>query len=100
MVLDLYLNVSKSKRNSNIIDYLCIGHFLFGYALYMLEFPLLYAAGFDIFSQLFIKTKLGKDTFNYLFGDTIKYDTQLTYRFCDTFFIVLGWFVARSFNKK
>jgi hypothetical protein len=94
MVLDLYLNVNKHRHAGYEIDYLCIAHFLFGYALYMLRFPLLYAILIDAFFQCILRTKKGYKIMSDVFGNSIKVDYQLTYRYCDTIFIALGWWVA------
>jgi hypothetical protein len=53
----------------------------------------------DIFSQILLRTKDGEKILKYLFKDGFKIDTKLGYRYCDTFFIILGWFVA-YLNKK
>jgi hypothetical protein len=95
MVLDLYLNVNKHRHDGYTIDYLCIAHFLFGYALYMLRFPLVYAITFDIVFQLLLRTERGFRLAKDIFGDTIKADQQLTYRYCDTLFIGFGWWVGK-----
>jgi hypothetical protein len=94
MVLDLYLNVNKHRHNGYKIDYLCFGHFLFGYALYMLRFPLLYAILTDALFQCILRTKKGYKILSDIFGSGMKIDYQLSYRYCDTIFIAIGWWVA------
>ncbi len=96
MVLSLYLNVNKHNHDSYVIDYLCIGHLLFGYVLYMLRFPLVYAIITDIIFQLILRTERGFIILKNIFGDTIKQDMNLAYRYCDTLFIAIGWFVGKK----
>ena len=94
MIIDLYLNYNRKRRNEGLIDRICFVHFFFGYILYVLKFPLLFAVFIDIFSQLMLRTKDGEKILKYLFKDGFKLDTKLAYRYCDTFFIILGWFFA------
>jgi hypothetical protein len=99
MVLELYLNFNKHRHNEYIIDYLCIAHFLFGYALYMLRFPLIYAIIIDIIFQGMVRTEKGFKILKDIFGDGIKEDQHLTYRYCDLLFIIFGWWVASKTQK-
>jgi len=61
---------------------------------------LLFAVFVDIFSQLLLRTKDGEKIIKYIFKDGVKIDTKLAYRYCDTLFIILGWFVGRQTYKK
>ena len=100
MIIDLYLNYNRKRRNTGLIDHICFIHFFFGYLLYVLKFPLLFTVFIDIFSQLMLRTKDGEKILKYLFKDGFKIDTQLAYRYCDTLFIILGWFSAYKTYKK
>ena len=92
MIIDLYLNYNRKRRNTGLIDHICFIHFFFGYLLYVLKFPLLFTVFIDIFSQLMLRTKDGEKILKYLFKDVFKLATQLASRYCDTLFIILGWF--------
>jgi hypothetical protein len=94
MIIDLYLSYNRKRRNEGIIDNICFVHFFFGYLLYVLKFPLLFVVFVDIFSQLLLRTKNGDKVLKYLFKDGFKKDNNLAYRYCDTLFIILGWFVG------
>lgn len=94
MIIELYLNYNRKGRNDGLIDNICFIHFFFGYLLYVLKFPLFFAIFIDIFSQLLIRTKDGEKILKALFKNTFKLDTKLAYRYCDTLFIILGWFVG------
>ena len=96
MVLSLYLNVNNHCHDGYVIDYLCIAHLLFGYVLYMLRFPLVYAIISDIVFQLILRTERGFVILKNIFGDTIKQDQNLAYRYCDTLFIAVGWWVGKK----
>lgn len=100
MIIDLYLNYNRKRRNEGIIDNICFVHFFFGYLLYVLKFPLLFAVSIDILSQILLRTKDGERVLKYLFKDGFKIDSKLAYRYCDTLFIILGWFVGRQTYKK
>jgi hypothetical protein len=62
----------------------------------MLRFPLVYAIISDIVFQLILRTERGFIILKNIFGDTIKQDENLTYRYCDTLFIAVGWFVGKK----
>uniref|UniRef100_A0A6C0DMD2 Uncharacterized protein n=1 Tax=viral metagenome TaxID=1070528 RepID=A0A6C0DMD2_9ZZZZ len=94
MIIDLYLSYNRKRRNEGIIDNICFIHFFFGYLLYVLKFPLLFTVFVDIFSQLLLRTKNGDKVLKYIFKDGFKKDDNLAYRYCDTLFIILGWFVG------
>ena len=49
---------------------------------------------------MMLRTKDGEKILKYLFKDGFKLDTKLAYRYCDTLFIILGWFVASRTYKK
>ena len=100
MIIELYLNYNRKRRNEGLIDDICFIHFFFGYLLYVLKFPLFFAVFIDIFSQLMLRTKDGEKILKALFKDTFKVDTKLAYRYCDTLFIILGWFVGNHIHKK
>jgi hypothetical protein len=94
MIIDLYLTYNKKRRNEGLIDNMCFIHFFFGYLLYILKFPLFFAVFIDIFSQLLLRTKEGEKLLKAIFKDGFKLDTKIVYRYCDTLFIILGWFVG------
>ncbi len=100
MIIDLYLNYNRKRRNEGLIDNICFVHFFFGYLLYILKFPLLFVVFIDIFSQMMLRTKDGEKILKYLFKDGFKLDTKLAYRYCDTLFIILGWFTGYRTYKK
>jgi len=100
MIVELYLNYNKTRERSSLLDSFCIVHFLFGYALYKFNFPLLFAIFIDIISQLVIRTKTGEAIVKQIFGDKNIKDENLVNRCCDTFFIIFGWFVPYLINKK
>ena len=99
MIIDLYLNYNKKRRNEGLIDNICFIHFFFGYLLYVLKFPLLFAVFIDIFSQLMLRTRDGEKILKKYFKDTFIPDTKLAYRYCDTLFIILGWITAYRINQ-
>ena len=94
MIVQLYLSYNKMRERTSLLDSFCIVHFLFGYALYKFNFPLLFAIFIDIISQLVIRTKTGESIVKQIFGDKNIKDENLLNRCCDTFFIIFGWFVA------
>lgn len=100
MIIDLYLNYNRKRRNEGIIDDICFIHFLFGYLLYILKFPLLFVVFVDIVSQLLLRTKNGDKILKYIFKDGFKKDDKLVYRYCDTLFIILGWFIGYLWNSR
>jgi hypothetical protein len=99
MIINLYLNYNRKRRNEGLIDNICFIHFFFGYLLYILKFPLFFAVFIDIFSQILLRTKDGEKILKYIFKDGFKIDTKLGYRYCDTFFIILGWFAGYKTYK-
>jgi hypothetical protein len=100
MIVDLYLNYNKKRERTSILDCFCLVHFLFGYLLYKLNFPIFFTICIDIFSQFFIRTETGEKIIKKILGDKDIKDDNLSYRYCDTFFIVIGWFTAYLINKK
>ena len=100
MIIDLYLNYNRKRRNEGIIDDICFIHFLFGYLLYILKFPLLFVVFVDIVSQLLLRTKNGDKILKYIFKDGFKKDDKLVYRYCDTLFIIFGWFIGYLWNSR
>lgn len=100
MIIDLYLSYNRKRRNEGLIDNMCFIHFFFGYLLFKLNFRLFFVIFIDIFSQLLLRIKEGEKILNIFFKDGFKLDTKIVYRYCDTFFIVLGWFTAYLINKK
>lgn len=100
MIVEQYLNYNKTRERSSLLDRFCIVHFLFGYALYKFNFPLLFYIFIDIISQLVIRTKTGKAIVKSIFGDKFIKDENMVNRCCDTFFIIFGWFVGYLINKK
>ncbi len=100
MIVQLYLSYNKMRERSSLLDSFCLVHFLFGYMLYKFNFPLLFAVFIDIFLQVAIRTKIGETIFKTIFKNKNIKDENLVYRCCDTFFIIIGWFVAYLINKK
>jgi len=69
MIVDLYLNYNKKRERTSILDCFCLVHFLFGYLLYKLNFPIFFTICIDIFSQFFIRTETGEKIIKKILGD-------------------------------
>ena len=100
MIVQLYLSYNKTRERTSLLDSFCLVHFLFGYALYKFNFPLLFAVFIDVFLQVVVRTKTGETIIKRIFKNKNIKDENLVYRCCDTFFIIFGWFVAYLINKK